>query len=157
MKLTRQRLLEVLRYDPDSGHFFWVAPKMRPKARLGLPAGTPDRDGYVMVRIDRRGHMAHRLAFLYMTGEWPEKQVDHINGLKNDNRWSNLRDVSASVNSQNKRVRGITSHKGRWLARICVNGRRTHLGWFNSPELARAAYVAAKRELHPGCAVQGAA
>jgi len=100
------------------------------------------------------------MAWLYMTGSWPAAEIDHRNGNKSDNRWENLRDVQPVVNQQNKRraqsnsktgfLGVMVSGDGRFCARIRVNGRNKHLGSFRSPELAHAAYLMAKRELHEG-------
>lgn len=114
--------------------------------------------------IDGAAYATHRLVWFYVHGKWPEHEIDHINGDRSDNRISNLRDVPAAINRQNLR----TSHKDKiagplgahfnkvsrkWKASICVNYRHTHLGTFATAEDAHAAYVAAKRMLHAGCAI----
>jgi hypothetical protein len=109
--------------------------------------------------VDGHRYPAHRLAWLYMTGEWPG-EVDHINGKKDDNRWANLRDISHAANSQNVRVAQVNNRCGvlgvkplrdKFQARICVARKTIHLGTFLTTSEAHAAYVAAKRELHEGC------
>lgn len=106
----------------------------------------------------------HRLAFLYMTGEWPAHQVDHINADRADNKWANLREATISVNAQNRRAALAGSSSGllgaswdskheRWKAQIRVNGRTRHLGYFGSPEAAHQAYLMSKRAHHAGCTI----
>ena len=89
--LTYERLRELLHYDPETGAFTWIKSTYR-KGQPGTPAGClSKRLGYILIGIDKRLYYAHRLAFLWMTKQWPEKEVDHINLDKADNRWANLR------------------------------------------------------------------
>lgn len=169
--VTVDRLRELLQYDPATGAFTWLprpledfADENRGKVWNvrwpGKVAGSPC-NGYIAISINKRLHKAHRLAFLYMTGEWPKGEVDHRNGVKTDNRWENLRDVTHQVNSQNTRAaRGaatgllgayIEKSTGRFFSSICVDGRLRWLGYHPTAESAHAAYVAAKREFHEGC------
>ena len=160
---TAAELAAVLAYDPETGRFTWLRPPARARhVKAGAEAGCLASDGYRQIRISRRGYMAHRLAFLLMTGAWPAGQVDHINGDRADNRWSNLRDVSASVNTQNQRraqrgnragLLGVSLEGGRYRARVRLNGTNQHMGLFDTPEEAHAAYLEAKRRLHAGCTV----
>lgn len=160
--LTAQRLRELLHYDPETGVFTRKA--CYSKLWLGAIAGTLTAHKYVTIRIDGYRVKAHRLAWLYVTGSWPENFIDHINGIRFDNRFANLRDVTASVNSQNiKKARGNSGHGvlgvGRqstgttWIARIRVGGVAHYLGNFPTAEDAHAAYVEAKRRLHEGCTI----
>jgi hypothetical protein len=154
MSLTQERLKSVIRYEPDSGGFFWIA--------SGKKAGSTRKDGYIVVRIDKVLHFSHRLAWLYVYGCWPSHRTDHINGLKSDNRMSNLRDVSATVNAQNMRVLrkrtqstylGVQRNHSGWQAHITVDGDHYCLGTFKTPEEAHVKYMETKRALHPGCTV----
>lgn len=159
--ITQKRLRELLSYDPDTGVFQWLF--SRGTARAGAVAGSADSYGYLQTKIDRRCYLNHRLAWLYVHGEWPTRQIDHINGKRTDNRLANLRIVSASVNQQNHRVArvdnkcgllGVSSSGKRWQARIShPGGKDAYLGLFDTPELAHAAYLEAKRRLHPGCTI----
>lgn len=107
--------------------------------------------------------LAHRLAWLYVYGEWPQHGLDHINGVRLDNRISNLRDVPQTINLENQRkAKGLTksgflgverTRGGKWAARIVANGKRYGLGVFATPEAAHSAYVTAKRKLHEGCTI----
>lgn len=160
--LTAERLREVLDYDPDTGVFRWRV--TRGGMRAGDVAGTVDkRDGRRTVHIEDRGYFAHRLAFLWMTGEWPAGVVDHRDGAAANNAWANLRHVTVGINNQNRvtpsrrnstgllgasRVSG--ADKGRYRAHIKLDGKQRHLGCFDTPEQAHAAYIIAKMRLHPG-------
>jgi hypothetical protein len=158
--LTAGRLRELLDYDPGTGVFRWRA--NRGRVRAGGVAGSLSVSGYLKARVDGRSHWAHRLAWLYVHGEWPRGGIDHINGDRSDNRIGNLRDVPQRINAQNRRTarRDNTSsgllgvdwhaHRQRWRARIRLRGGRLDLGHFDTPEAAHAAYVEAKRRLHEG-------
>jgi hypothetical protein len=113
-----------------------------------------------VIRLEGAPCQVHRLAFLYVTGSWPSGFVDHINGNPLDNRFCNLRDVPKAINCQNLRralsnnkcgLLGASPRHGKWAATIMSKGVRIHIGTFNTPEEAHAAYVSKKRELHPGC------
>ena len=154
--LSAEQLRKMLHYDPETGVFVWIE---RAKARpVGVPVGCPTARGYLRAGINKRLYYLHRLAWLYVYGEWPDR-VDHINGNAQDNRIANLRSVSHQVNLENLRrahvdsrtgVLGVCQRDGKFIARIKANGRRVSLGRFASLEEARAAYIAAKRELHQG-------
>lgn len=160
--LTAARLREVLDYNPGTGGFTW---KVRPSCRVsvGGNAGSITDGGYCVIRIDRRIHRAHRLAWLYVYGEWPANMVDHKNGCRADNRIENLRAASHQLNAQNMRAArsdnssgklGVSwdSRRGKWLAQIKdADGKHRHLGRFATPEAAYDRYLDAKRSLHQGC------
>lgn len=157
------RLRALLHYDPSTGFFTWLAGAGRwGEIEAGALAGGPEKRGYIQIGIDGRRYRAHRLAFLWMLGAWPVHEVDHVNGVKSDNRWLNLRDVSHQVNSQNlraahKKKSGLPigtyfdPERSLWGAQIRAGQRRVHLGRFETSDLAAAAYLRAKRELHEGC------
>jgi len=145
--LTVDRLLEVVRYNPDTGLFSWVATDQR--------AGFARKDGYIALAVDGKTYRAHRLAWFLMHETWPEL-IDHINGDRSDNRFENLREATRSENTQNSThtrsksgYRGVSRNgKHRWKAAIAVNGRDQYLGTFDTPEEAHAAYCAAAAKLH---------
>lgn len=158
-ELTQDRLKQLLHYEPETGIFTWRVE--RPRGRIGKPAGTIKRDGYVHIGVDYNRYFAHRLAFLYMTGEMPEpkQHVDHINSNTVDNRWANLRLATSSQNQMNVLMwssntsgyKGVSWHKGegRWRACIRVKGKRKYLGYFDTAEQGYAAYCEAAK-LHHG-------
>lgn len=153
--IAHDALLALLRYDPETGRFIRLV--KRGSERVGTVAGTVNKNGYCQVQVEGRLHRAHRLAWFYMTGEWPEADVDHVNGDRLDNRWKNLREATRSQNNANRRAtidKGLkgTSYnirRGRWMAKINVNHQQIYLGYFDTAEEAHAAYVAAAR-LHYG-------
>lgn len=151
-------LREVLKYDPMTGIFTWNK-KMSSRALAGNPAGCI-RNGYVTIDLFGKRYQAHRLAMIYTYGHCDSKDVDHINGIKNDNRIENLRFATRSENKQNRLTTqpnnksgytGVDWHKysNGWRATITTMRKQKHLGIFATPEEAYAAYVEAKRQLHP--------
>lgn len=159
--LTQADLMARLDYDPETGGFSWKR-GAAPSKSDGATAGWVTALGYAAIKINRSKYMAHRLAWLYANGEWPEHDIDHINGIKTDNRLANLRDVHVSVNQQNRRraargnsggVLGVCWNKvaRKWNASIQIKGQHIHLGRFEAKDDAGAAYLAAKRRLHEGC------
>ncbi len=150
--LTQADLKNILSYDKSSGNFTWLVSRSR-LTKIGDIAGFLHSSGYVHIKIRNMSYKAHRLAFLYMDGYFPEHSVDHKNGLKSDNRWANLRHVTRSCNMQNRSVfkgskSGFTGvyqgrSKGVWGARISVNKDKIFLGLHAdkiSAALARAHY-----------------
>jgi hypothetical protein len=171
-QVTAERLRELLHYDPDTGLFTWLprSPESFKNKQaflawntryLGMAAGRASGQcRYATIDIDGTVCYAHRLAYLYMTGSHAAGDIDHIDGDKKNNRWSNLRAVTRSVNLQNqRRSRGLTGFLGvdyfasrdQYRARIQVGNRQLNLGYFKSPEEAHQAYLKSKRELHEGC------
>lgn len=161
-ELTQARLKELLHYDTETGLFTWLVATNN-RRHVGENAGHLNCFGYVQIKVDRVLYRAHRLAWVWMTGNWPQlEQIDHRNGIRDDNRWSNLREVSRTYNNQNRRganadnqsagLLGVTKRNktGGFQARIWHEGKEKRLGTFPTPEAAHAAYLAAKRELHPG-------
>ena len=155
--LTQSRLKQLLHYDPETGVFTWrVSPCNR--VRTVSVAGSLGMKGYRRIRIDRSNYFAHRLAWLYMHGQFPCDKTDHINGVKDDNRIANLRAATDAQNSQNRAkqsnntsgIPGVywSSKNKKWCAMIGINRRRKYIGYFDDPEAAHAAYLAAKAELH---------
>ena len=155
--LTQARLKEILDYNPETGVFVWKQ-KLNRRMVVGSKAGTVNSNGYVQIAIDGKKHLAHRLAWLYTYGCWPNKEIDHINRIKTDNRIANLRDVSRAENEWNsgKQVNNTSGYPGvywdkrrkKWHTRIKVYGKNVHLGLFDTLEAANAAYMAAKEKLH---------
>lgn len=162
--LTRERLKELLHYNPNTGVFKWRIYRggHGGKARLGAVAGCKS-NGYLVIGLERQQYGAHQLAALYMTGEFAIN-VDHKFGNGLDNRWCNLRPATVLLNRQNQRktksnsVSGLMGaffdkRCGRWFSTIRVDGKRMPLGRFDTAQQAHAAYITAKRRLHPGCTI----
>ena len=157
MDLTRDRVLEVLDYNPRTGDLSWG--RDRPgQFRRGQPACRRDRYGYLNVSIDGQSYKAHRIVWLIERGEWPPAQIDHANGQRSDNRIGNLREATYQENGQNRALQrnsrsgytGVSWYAPRqkWRAQIAKDGRRYALGCFDTPEQARDAYLEAKAKLH---------
>lgn len=169
--LTAERLRQVVHYDPETGIITWIDRGKDDFAQpstyatfvsrcLGKEAGCPTGNGYRRITIDCQKHLSHRLAWLYVYGEWPSRHIDHINGDGCDNRIANLRDVSNAENHRNTRrhvtnssgVCGVRLNRyGSWAATIWNQAKIIHLGSFKSKEEAAAARKAAERDLgyHP--------
>lgn len=155
--LTQERLKELLDYDPETGVFTWKVYRGG-RIKKGENAGWFNDEKYKHIKIDGKQYKAHRLAWLYVYGQLPVKDIDHINRDRADNRIRNLREVSNQQNSWNQRVgknntsgyTGVTWYKriNKWGAYIKVNYKRIHLGFYSTPEEANAAYVRAKAEHH---------
>lgn len=155
--LTVERLRELLHYDPETGVF--TNRVTRGKALKGMVAGGSNLRGYWAICIDFRKYPAHILAWFYTHGVWPRVQLDHRDTNGMNNRIENLREATGGQNLQNKRrahknnklgILGVRLHvKGRYQARIRVSNRERSIGYFDTAAEAHAAYVKAKRELHP--------
>ena len=155
--MTSELLREILHYDPETGYFRWKVATSR-AIKTGAIAGCADGEGYLEIGIFRRKYLTHRLAWLYQTGSWPEGEIDHVNGIRNDNRFVNLRPATRSQNQQNTRrqINNTSGFKGvswfeptrRWKAYINLRRKQIHLGYFDTPEEAHAAYCAASEALH---------
>lgn len=156
-ELTQEELKKLLRYEPETGLFYWLVSLAR-RVKVGDIAGTVKNNGYIRIRINGKMHYSHRLAFFYHYGEWPVDQLDHIDGNPANNRIDNLRDANNSENAQNRGVRsnnrsgfiGVHWYKQskKWRAEIRINGKQKHLGYFDAPQEAHKAYLEAKAELH---------
>jgi hypothetical protein len=154
-ELTLERVKEALRYDPDMGTFTWLEDRPGKHGRIGERAGhLLVKTGYRTLMFERCKMAEHRLAFFYMTGEWPTIDVDHINRDRSDNRWDNLRlgtrsqnRANAASNRNNKcGLKGVHLARGVWKSQICVRGKVTNLGAFDCPAAAHFAYVLAAKE-----------
>jgi hypothetical protein len=149
--LTQELLKTRLFYDAETGLFTWAC--NYGKARSGSVAGyvaEANTTCYLKIGLLGKEYKAHRLAFFWMTGEWPTSQVDHINRNSLDNRWSNLRDATPNVNLCNTRLfkhntsgyRGVSFNRAcnRWQAHFKWQHKSHYLGLFATPEEAACAY-----------------
>lgn len=167
--LDGRYLRSIIDYNPDEGIFVW---KARPREHFatqrgmrvfnsqcaGKQAGHQRHDGYLVVGIDYKEYLGHRLAWLWMTDEWPAIDVDHRDTNKANLKWDNLRLATAAQNLQNqkKRVDNSSGYKGvywnktakKWQAYITAFGKYKYLGLFETPEEAHIARNTAAKELH---------
>lgn len=161
--LTAARVRELLDYDPETGTF---SRKVMSRGRYAdrSQVGGPQLSGHIRICVDGKKHYAHRLAWLFINGDWPGGDLDHIDGDPSNNRASNLRVTSHKANMQNFRgptARSTTRLLGvswcrlnkKWKASISIDGKTKHLGLFDSPGAAHDAYLAAKRLHHEGCTI----
>jgi HNH endonuclease len=158
--ISQECLREMLSYELASGLFRWRV-KASKNTSIGAVAGTHSQ-GRIVIRIKSQQYLAHRLAWKYVTGEWPNNNIDHRDGDSTNNAFSNLRDVPQSVNLQNLRTAkktnlcgllGVRPHRSRFQAGITVAGKWHYLGAFDDKHSAHAAYLDAKRRLHTGCTI----
>lgn len=136
--ITQEYLKEALHYCPDTGIFTWI--KARPKVVVGSIAGCLNPSGYINIKLDSKVYKAHRLAFLFMNGEFPKAGTDHKDHVKHNNIWSNLRHATQAVNNKNKSMHknntsgftGVHRRKKdeKWVASIRISGKVKHLGSF---------------------------
>lgn len=156
-ELTLEGLRDVLHYDPETGRFIWLQ-SLAHRVRIGDEAGWNNGRGYRRIRIEGQTYYAHRLAWFYMTGAWPGKHIDHINGQPGDDRWLNLREATQSENMANAAMRGnntsgvtgvsFNRHYGKWESYIAFNGKRHKLGMHADKNAAIAARRAAETAIH---------
>lgn len=162
--ITHARLVDLLHYDPELGWFMWL--RKRGRVAAGQVAGSiVEADGRIRIRVEKEEYKAHRLAYFYMTKEWPKDEIDHVFGDTDDNRWEFIRDTTRSENMQNQRkahrdsVSGLLgaswhSRTGTWRAVIVVrdeSGKKkvVSLGYHRSELAAHRKYLEAKKRLHP--------
>ena len=149
---------ENLRYDLETGHLWWIKPSengVRTPRNLNKPVGTLHHEGYFRIKILSTNMSCHRTAWFLYYGHWPKGFLDHINGVKTDNRVENLRLATNKENLRNQKSRkgsskykGVSWQKGnqKWRSCITVNERKEHLGYYASEEAAAYAYDKAARE-----------
>ena len=153
-------LKEWLKYDPETGVFTW---RKSPPKRIvtGQVAGS-DMRGYVRIMFRKVLYLAHRLAWVYMSDQPLPAFIDHINGVKSDNRWCNLRSASLAINQQNKHkahknsktgVLGVSACGRGFRAAVRLMGKNHYSQTFRTIDEASLAYVEMKRRLHPGCTI----
>lgn len=164
--LTQEHLKELLNYNPDTGIFTYKISRCGYRGiKIGDTAGSVSTDNYRRIGIAGKKYLAHRLAWFYMYGVWPDFQIDHRDHDRSNNRINNLRDVTQSGNMQNQvkatkqnlscGFLGVRFHdkKGKYEAQIRINGKQKHLGSFPTAQEAHSAYLLAKRLHHSTCMI----
>lgn len=155
--LTQERLRELLDYDPETGLFTWRVNRAG-NAKAGSAAGCAHKCGYRQVMVDSTLYLAHRLAWFYVYNVWPPQHIDHINGVRDDNRIANLREATYSTNNQNRGLdsRNTSGYQGvywseqtrKWYAQLKVGNKRYNLGYFIDIADAAEARASAKEKYH---------
>lgn len=149
--LTQSELKKWLTYDEKTGYFYWN--KTYNSIVSGRRTGYSPKNKYVKIKLKQQTYLAHRLAWLYVTGCFPDKQIDHENRIRSDNSWSNLRLATPTEQMANSVKRpsykGTRKHGNRWQASIRINGKKVFLGSFSNEADAHLAYVNKSKELYP--------
>jgi hypothetical protein len=161
--LTLERLHQLLKYDRKTGR--WTSLQRRGRLQSGAFAGTLSNVGYWHIQVDGKKYLSSRLAWFYVTGEWPFGQVDHRDRDRANDVWENLRLATQSQNMGNTGVyrdsvtglKGVSirrDHKKKpFRAQIAENGKHRHIGYFSTAEEANAAYLTASRRVFGDFAV----
>jgi hypothetical protein len=155
---SQAELKQILDYNPDIGIFTWKA-RLSQSSKIGDVAGSKYKNGYIVIRANLIRYYAHRLAWIYIFGEISNNiQIDHVNGIRNDNRLINLRLATQSQNNYNQKlsIKNTSGFKGicwdkkvnKWVARIQLNGKTHHLGTFTDKASAIAAVMQAREAMH---------
>jgi hypothetical protein len=155
--MDQTTLKTLLQYNPETGEFI----RLQTHGTRGLKgkvAGTKQGAGYIQIKLLGKFQQAHRLACLYMTGKWPEKEVDHMDGNPGNNVWINLRECTPSENQYNTRlpknntsgVKGVSYNKAskKWVVQLSVRGMRPYLGRYDDLELAEFVANEARQKYH---------
>lgn len=159
MRPTAEKVREYLDYNPETG-IFTRKKKCGCKGIIGAVVGSLKPSGYVAIQIDGYRTFAHRLAWVWVTGKWPN-EVDHKNTIRNDNRWCNLRECTRQQNNANRGVqrkyvhhdlpRGVLRIRNRggsisYRGRIIVDDKQIHLGSYQTLDEAHTAYSQAAKQ-----------
>ena len=161
VEIAQELLKEHFEYR--DGHLWWIKPRQRVK--VGQQFGTYHRDGYRHGMLKGKVYKEHRLIWLYHCGAWPKEYVDHINGVRDDNRIENLREATVQQNQFNRKslVGATSQYKGvcwykqskKWLVKYRYKGKRYHVGYYETETEAAEAYRKATEHLHKDYANYG--
>lgn len=160
-KIDIDEMKRLFHYDKDTGAIT-RATSRGSHFKEGATAGTKNKRGYIVIHVSGKLYGAHRLAWAMHTGKSPNGHIDHINGVRDDNRIANLRDVSKNVNMQNQRkpaisnkvgLLGVSPKRNKFIAVIFTGRKQKYLGTFTDKYEAHAAYLNAKRLMHEGCSI----
>jgi hypothetical protein len=153
--ITQAELKELLHYDPETGIFRWRHARKNNQIKPWGVAGSITDWGYMQIEINNKGYKSHRLAWLYITGEWPEHEIDHHDGVPSNNAWKNLRLATRKQNQENLGLfrnntsgyRGVSKKNKKWQAYVSNNRKKIYLGYFDTAEEAAQAAAAKRAEL----------
>ena len=155
--LTADLVRKLFDYNPRTGDLVWAAPRSR-RVKAGDVVGARSKTPYVLVGIGQRVYVAHRIVWLWVYGELPNRDIDHRDGNPRNNRLTNLRLADRSENAQNMGLKSSNTSgfpgvslcrtTGRWRATITLRRKVTRLGRFDTAEEAHKAYLASKAKLH---------
>lgn len=156
--ITQDYVKKFYIYEPDTGNFIWAVHRHGSKG-VGSVAGKTDSHGYIQIRLNGKSHLAHRIAFIYMTGLAPhDKEIDHVDGVRNNNSWSNLRACNRRQNQQNKifisdsatGIRGVFKRKNKnaYDVVVSVGGKNRYFGRFPDLEFAELVAIEARNKYH---------
>jgi len=146
--MNKDKALELFEYSNGS---LFNKVQRNSRALKGAKVSSKDKDGYLNVQVEGKKYKVHRIIWLMHNERWPEGklEIDHINGIRDDNRIENLREVTGTQNNFNRKgVKGYTKRGNKYQAKITVKGRETMLGLFNTTEEAHNAYLIAKEKYH---------
>jgi hypothetical protein len=155
-EITQAALKEKIHYDPETGIFRWLVNRTN-GVKAGDLAATSRQNGYAVMCFANKTYKAHRLAWLYMTGEFPPEYIDHINCEKSDNRWSNLRMASNSENQRNRTGTGsncgaknvtFLPKRNKFQVSLKVAGKEKFIGYYDDFELADLVAHEAREKFH---------
>jgi hypothetical protein len=153
-RLTQDWLKHILDYNLETGVFTWKKPGYNKAQFIGKQAGYVNSKGYIVIEIDSTPYKAARLAWFYMTGNWPAygMVIDHIDRNRRNNAFSNLREATPLANKHNSKDRqrktfGVCRFENRWRVKFCINGRSEHFGLFDTKEEAIRAAQAVRARL----------
>ncbi|MDH0157327.1 HNH endonuclease [Stutzerimonas stutzeri] len=152
--ISHEKLVEIMHYSPETGVFT----RRKKVNQMPTEAGSTDKQGYRRIHLLGKVYRAHRLAWFYLTGEWPSAEIDHINGDRSDNRISNLRQCTHQQNNHNQPIRrnNRSGVKGvhwdrrlqKWHAQVCLNFKVHHVGHFDDLSEAALAVMDQRKKLH---------
>ena len=155
MEELHNSITSVLNYDKNSGEFTWIKTKSR-SAKIGDKAGSIDKDGYLIIKVDGKAYRAQRLAWFYVHKYFPKLSIDHINNDKLDNSIANLREANQSQQNHNRPalkrnvlgVKGVRRYGNKYQALICKDKKQIILGVFNTIKDAGIAYTTAAKAIY---------
>ena len=156
--LNQKILKELLFYSVITGEFYWLKLSANNQVKVGDVAGALTKSGYKQISVNGKLYLAHRLAWFWVTGEWPKNDIDHKNGIPNTNYWLNLRDATKSQNQYNRKINSNSKSgiKGvywcktnkKWKAQIQHGKKCISLGYHETLENARIERSKAEKTLH---------